>query len=164
MANRCHPDCEALAGGGYARSIGEGHGPCKRASHDAGDCRPAARAEANRVHFDCDVRGVDEERLQILDVLSDPSCLMTVWPSDDDVLRMTLLEPIPLLITEDVEVEHIERFEVGFNGGRLNLGLRRRELRTLSWRLRRCGHIWHAERKDRDRREGEDTIDGGTHG
>jgi len=164
VANRCHPDGEALAGGGDTRSIGEGHGPCKRASHDAGDRRPAARAEANRVHFDCDVRGVDEERLQILDVLSDPSCLMTVWPGDDDVLRVTLLEPLPLLITEDVEVEHIERLEVGFNGGRLNLGFRRRDLRTLSWRLRRYGHIGHAESKGRDRREGEDTIDGGTHG
>src|SRR5207245_6407817 len=121
------------------RSIREGQRACEGASHDAGDRRPAARAEANRVHFDCDVRGVDEERLQILDVLGDPSRLMTVWPGDDDVLRVTLLEPVPLLITEDVEVEHIKCLEVGFNGGRLNLGLRRRELRTLSWRLRRHG-------------------------
>src|SRR5207245_8036822 len=94
----------------------------------------------------------------------DPSCLMAVWPGDDDVLRVTLLEPVPLLITEDVEVEHIERLEVGFNGGRLNLGLRRRELRTLGWRLRRHGHVWHAKRDGRDRRKGEGTIDGGTHG
>src|SRR2546427_6874746 len=82
VANGYHPDCEALASGGYARSIREGHGPCKGASHDAGDRRPGARTEANRVHFDCDARGVDEERLQILDVLVDPSCLMTVWPGD----------------------------------------------------------------------------------
>src|SRR5438132_12696845 len=118
MANRCHPDCEALAGGGYARSIREGQGPCEGASHDAGDRSPAARTEANRVHFDCDVRGVDEERLQILDVLSDSSCLMTVRPGDDNVLRVTLLKPVPLLITKDVEVEHIERLELGFNSGR----------------------------------------------
>src|SRR3989454_11106348 len=164
VANGYHPDCEALASGGYARSIREGHGPCKGASHDAGDRRPGARAEANRVHFDCDARGVDEERLQILDVLVDPSCLMTVWPGDDDVLRVTLLEPVPLLITKDVEVEDIERLEVGFNGGRLNLGLRRRDLRTLSWRLLRYGRVWHAKRRGRDRHKGEVTIDDGTHG
>src|SRR5439155_21230039 len=160
VANGYHPDCEAIARGGYARSIREGHGPCKGARHDAADRRPTDRAEANRVQFDCDARGVDEEHLQILDVLGDPSCLMTVWPGDDDVLRVTLLEPVPLLITEDVEVEHIKCLEVGFNGGRLNLGLRRRELRTLSWRLRRHGHVWHAKRDGRDRRKGEGTIDG----
>src|SRR5207302_7375038 len=117
----------------------------------------------NRVHFDRDVRGVDEERLQIVDVLRDSFCLVTVWPGDDDVLRVTLLEPVPLLITEDVEVEHIERLEVGFDGGRLSLGLRRGELRTLSRRLRRYSHTG-AERQGRDRRNGEETIDGGTHG
>src|SRR3989441_4314592 len=164
VANRCHPYCEALARGGYARSIRERHGPCKGARHDASDRRPAARAEANRVHFDCDVRGVDEEHLQILDVLGDPSCLMTVWPGDDDVLRVTLLEPVPLLITEDVEVEHIERLEVDFNGGRLNLGLRRREMWTLSWRLRRYGHVGDAKRDGRERPKGEGTVYGGTPG
>src|SRR3989440_4972865 len=152
MANRCHPDCEALAGGGYARSIREGQGPCEGASHDAGDRRPAARAEANRVHFDCDVRGVDEERLQILDVLGDPSRLMTVWPGDDDVLRVTLLEPVPLLITEDVEVEHIERLEVGFNGGRLNPRLRRGGMRERGRRVAPHRHVLYAQRGWRDAR------------
>src|SRR2546426_4798466 len=89
---------------------------------------------------------------------------MTVWPGDDDVLRVTLLEPVPLLITKDVEVEDIERLEVRFNGGGLNLGLRSRELRTLSWRLPRYGHVWHARRHGRDRHKGEVTIDDGTHG
>src|SRR2546426_3451736 len=89
---------------------------------------------------------------------------MTVWPSDDDVLRVTLLEPVPLLITKDVEVEDIERLEVGFNGGRLNLGLRGRGLRTLSWRLPPYSHVLHAKRHGRDRPKGEVTIYDGTHG
>src|SRR5438132_14035541 len=109
MANRCHPDCEALAGGGYARSIREGQGPCEGASHHAGDRRPAARAETNRVHFDCNVRGVDEERLEVLDVLSDPYCLMTVCRVVDVVFRVILLVRVPLLMIDDVEVEHIDR-------------------------------------------------------
>src|SRR5260370_13950431 len=97
VTNRCHPDAEALPGRGNARAIREGHGPRKGASHDAGDRRPAAGAEANRMHLDCDIRGVDEERLQILDVLVDPSGLMTVWPGDNDVLRVTLGQPVPFL-------------------------------------------------------------------
>src|SRR5260370_30643864 len=98
VADRCHPDGEALSGRGNARAIREGHGPRKGASHDARDRRPAAEAEANRMHLDRDIRGADEQRLQILDMLVDPPGLMTVRPGDDNVLRVTLVEPVPFLI------------------------------------------------------------------
>src|SRR2546422_8445452 len=51
--------------------------------------------------------GVDEERLQVLDVLVDSSGLMAVGPGDDDVLGVALLQPVPFLVAEDVEVEHV---------------------------------------------------------
>src|SRR5260370_33147523 len=72
VADRCHPDCEALAGRGNARAIREGHGPRKGASHDAADRRPAAGAEANRMHLDRELRAADSERPQILVTLADP--------------------------------------------------------------------------------------------
>src|SRR5260370_26843250 len=95
--------------------------------------------------LDGDIRGVDEECLQILDVLVDPSGLVAVWPGDNNVLRMTLVEPVPFLIAEDIEVEHVERRELSFNGGHLSLGFGRRELRTLGWRLRRRSQLRHAK-------------------
>src|SRR5258708_20196673 len=158
VTNRCHPDCEALPGRGNARAISEGHGPRKGASHDAGERRPGAGAEANRMHLDCDSRGVDEERLQILDVLIDPSGLMTVWPGDNDVLRVTLVQPVPFLIAEDVEVEHVKRLEVGLNGRRLSLGFRRRGLPTPWWRLPRRRRAPRATPPRRQPRSGEVAI------
>src|SRR5437867_10352436 len=89
-----------------------------------------------------DVWGVDEEGFQILDVLVDPFGFMAVWPGDDDVLCVALLESVPFLIAKDVEVEHVERLEVLFNSQGLSLGLRGRKLRALGGRLsgRRRAH------------------------
>src|SRR5438552_8907519 len=100
VTNRCHPDCEALPRGSNFRSVRKGHGPRECASHDARNCRPAARAKPDRMDLDRDIRGVDEEGFQILDVFGDPSRLMAVWPSNDDVLRVALLESIPFLVAE----------------------------------------------------------------
>src|SRR2546422_5676372 len=135
VANRCHPDGEALPGRGNARAVREGHGPSKGAGHDPGDRRPATGPEANRVHLDRDVWRPDEERLQVLDVLLDSARLLPVRPGHEDVLGVTLPEAVPLLVAEDVEVEHVEGLEVPLDGGRLALGRGRWELRALSGRL-----------------------------
>src|SRR5260370_34058180 len=104
--------------------------------------------------LDGDIRGVDEECLQILDVFVDPSGLVAVWPGDNNVLRVTLVEPVPFLIAEDVEVEHVERLEVGFNGGRLGLTRRRRGLGSRGWGRRGRGHAGRAKAARRPRRGG----------
>src|SRR5438067_1752202 len=91
------------------------------ASHDSGDAGPISRAEADRMHLDFDVGCIDEHRAQILDVLRDALCLVAVGPGDDDVLRVALSEPVPFLITEDVEVEGVEDFEILLHGRRLLL-------------------------------------------
>ena len=38
--------------------------------------------------------------------------LMSIWPVDDDVLRVALLEFVPLLVREDVEIQIVERRDV----------------------------------------------------
>src|SRR5260370_39862157 len=104
--------------------------------------------------LDGDIRGVDEECLQILDVFVDPSGLVAVWPGDNNVLRMTLVEPVPFLIAEDVEVEHVERSEVGFNGGRVGLGAGEGGVRSPRWHPRRRQPLWRGKRGAPPRRKG----------
>src|SRR6266568_4207530 len=74
------------------------------------------------MHLDLDVRCVDEHCLEIFDVPLDAKRIVAVGPRHDDVFRVALTEPVPLLITEDVEVERVEDFEILLHCRRLLLG------------------------------------------
>jgi len=78
------------------------------------------------VHLDRDVGCEDEERLQVLDVLGYALGLVAVGPGDDDVFRVAFVQPVPLLVAEDVEVEHVEDLEVALDRGCLALRCGRR--------------------------------------
>jgi len=73
---------------------------------------------------------------QILDVPVDPPWSRGRRPGDDDVFRVAFVEPAPLLIAEDVEVEHVEDLEVALDRGRLALLSGRRGERMLGRGLR----------------------------
>lgn len=64
---------------------------------------------------------VDEELLQIVDVHVDALRGVPIGPVDDDVLGVALVEPVPLLMAEDIEIEGVEDLQV-LRGGEL-LGL-----------------------------------------
>src|SRR5437667_8760841 len=57
---------------------------------------------------DVGVGCIDEHALEIFDVPGDPARLMTIRPRHDDVVRVTLGQTWPFLVTEDVEIECIE--------------------------------------------------------
>jgi hypothetical protein len=103
------------------------------------------------MHLNGDIGGVDEESLQVLDVLGNSSRLVAIRPGDDDVPGVTLPESVPFLVAKDVEVERVERLEIGFNGGGQRLGVRRWELRMLRGRLCRRGHARQDSRYGRYR-------------
>src|SRR2546430_13394945 len=107
----------------------------KRAGHHARYRGPGAGAEANRVHLDRDVRRKDEEGLEVLDVLVDALGLVAVGPGDDDVFRVAFVQPVPLLVAEDVEVQGVEDLEVLLDGRRLLLVSRGRRCGGLRRRL-----------------------------
>ena len=58
--------------------------------------------------LDAGVGSKDELRLQLSDVGFEPLGGVTVWIVDQDVEAVVLLEPLPLLISVNVEVERIE--------------------------------------------------------
>src|SRR5947199_7320817 len=92
--------------------------------------------DPNRMYLDLDVRGKDKQGFQILDVLFNSLRLVTVRPRHDDVFSMTLVQTIPLLIAEHIEVERVEQLQILFDRGRLTFMRRRRRLRLFPWRLR----------------------------
>src|SRR2546425_4059144 len=94
-----HADREALAGRLDELAVAGRHGLGKRARHDAGYGSPGARAEADGVHLDRDIRGEDEKRLEVLDVLLDSFRLVAVRPGHNDVPGVALVQPVPLLVT-----------------------------------------------------------------
>src|SRR2546422_5491035 len=130
-----HADCEALARGVNEFAVAGGHGLRKRAAHHARYRGPGAGAEANRVHLDRDVRRKDEEGLEVLDVLVDTFGLVAVGPGDDDVFRVAFVQPVPFLVTKDVEVQGVEDLEVLLDRWRLLLVSRRRRRGLLRRRL-----------------------------
>ena len=108
VANRDHADRKTLPGRGNGFAVRQRHRLGEGPGHHAGHRCPGAGAEANRMSLDGDVRGKDEQRLQVLDVPVDALGLMTIGPGHDDVCGMALLESIPFLIAEDIEVERVE--------------------------------------------------------
>src|SRR3989454_191026 len=116
-----HADCEAPARGLNEFAVAGGHGLRKRAGHHARYRGPGAGAEANRVHLDRDVRRKDEEGLEVLDVFVDTFGLVSVRPGHHDVFRVTFVQPVPFLVTKDVEVQGVEDLEVLLDRWRLLL-------------------------------------------
>lgn len=66
----------------------------------------------------------EEQRLEVLNVRPDAFGFVTVGPSVDDVLGVARVETIPLLVTEDFEVQRAEGVEVPFDERMLPLGRR----------------------------------------
>src|SRR5438445_13098124 len=130
-----HADCEAPARGLNEFAVAGGHGLRKRAGHRARYRGAGAGAEANRVHLYRDVRRKDEEGLEVLDVFVDTFGLVSVGPGHDDVFRVAFVQPVPLLVAEDVEVQGVEDLEVLLDGRRLLLVRRRRRRGFLRRRL-----------------------------
>ena len=58
------------------------------------------------------VRRIHEHRFEIFDVLFDSLRFVAVGPMHDDVRGMALLQLVPLLIAEHVEVQVVERGDV----------------------------------------------------
>src|SRR5438309_862509 len=58
-----------------------------------------------------------------------------VGPGHDDVFRVAFVQPVPLLVAEDVEVQGVEDLEVLLDGRRLLLVRRRRRRGVLRRRL-----------------------------
>src|SRR5579859_1040575 len=137
VTDRRHRDGEALAGRRNTRTVRERHWAGEGPGHHPGDRSPTAGAEANRMHLDGDIRRVYEECFKVLDMPLDALGFVAIRPSDDDVVRVTLPQPVPFLIAEYVKVEDVKELEVGFHGRRLHFGRRRRELRMFRGRLRR---------------------------
>src|SRR3989454_8061448 len=135
VADGGHADREALARGLNEFAVAGGHGLRKRAGHHARYRGPGAGAEADGVHLDRDIRGEDEKRLQVLDVLLDSFRLVAVRPGHHDVFRVTFVQPVPFLVTKDVEVQRVEDLEVLLDRWRLLLVRRRRRRGVLRRRL-----------------------------
>ncbi len=66
------------------------------------------------------------------DVFLNALGLVSVGPGNDDVVRMALRQPVPLLVAEDIEVEHVEDLQMLLDGADFAL-----RLRVLS--TRECG-------------------------
>ena len=62
--------------------------------------------------------------------------LVAVGPRDDDVFGVGLVQPVPFLVAEDIEVERVEQLEVALHFRRLLFVGRRRGRRILCRRLR----------------------------
>src|SRR6266849_5569066 len=142
VPDRGHAERESLSRRRNRLAVSSGHWPGECAGHHTGSCCPRPGTEADRMDLDLDVGGEDEESFQILDVLVDALRLVTVGPGHDDVLGMTLTEPVPLLVAEYVEIEGIEDLEVFLDSGGLTLRRRRGSCRMLGHRL--CEN-WPAE-------------------
>jgi hypothetical protein len=77
---------------------------------------PVTGGDTDWVLPDSCVGGVDEHRLQVLDVNVYTVGGVTVRPVDRDVFRVAATELVPLLPAKNVEVEVVEGREVGFFG------------------------------------------------
>src|SRR6266481_4065094 len=64
------------------------------------------------MYLDLDVGTPHEHRFQILYVLLDAFRLMTVRPGHDDILGVALAYTVTLLLTEHIEIEHVEEFQL----------------------------------------------------
>src|SRR5439155_13614972 len=83
------------------------------------------------MYLDLDVRTPHEHRFQIFYVLLDALRLVAVRPSDDDIICVALAEAVPFLITEHIEIEHVEDFQLLLHGCRLVFMRWGRKLRML---------------------------------
>src|SRR6266849_6185697 len=132
MTNGHHRELEGLIRRQNRLAVADRHRLRERAGHLARNARPVARTEPDGMNLDLDVGRVDEHRLQVLDVFLNALGLVSVGPGNDDVVRMALRQPVPLLVAEDIEVEHVEDLQVLLDGA----------YSGRSWR-----HIW-SERPD----------------
>src|SRR5712664_317720 len=66
MADRRHADRETLARRRDRPAVGSGHRASEGSRHHARYGRPRARTEADRMHFNLNVGGEDEERFEVL--------------------------------------------------------------------------------------------------
>src|SRR5437867_1459843 len=107
------------------------------------------------MYLDLDVRTPHEHRFQIFDVLLNTLRLVAVRPSDDDIISVALAEAVPFLITEHIEIEHVERFQLLLHGCRLVFMRWGRKLRMLKLLL---SHRWPTSPCD-DREDCKETSD-----
>src|SRR5260221_13096512 len=87
--------------------------------HYARDGGPGAGSDADGVDLDRDVGSEDEEGLEVLDVLVDALRLGAVGPGYDDVFGVSLVDPIPFLGAEAIEVERVDQVAVALHLRRL---------------------------------------------
>src|SRR5439155_21192057 len=83
------------------------------------------------MYLDLDVRTPHEHRFQIFNVLLNTLRLVAVRPSDDDILSVALAKAVPFLITEHIEIEHVEDFQLLLHCWRLVFMRWGRKLRML---------------------------------
>lgn len=93
--------CNALA-------TADWHGLGERTSHVTDHRGPMPVRDFDWVLLDRKVGHRNEHSFQVLDVLFDAMRVVTVRPGYGDVCGMALLQAIPFLIAEHIEVERVE--------------------------------------------------------
>jgi len=125
VAYRRHRDAVGLAGRLNNLAVRENHRLREGTLEPAGHGRPLAvrSAEPDRVLLDPVVGRERPHVLQVLDVLLNAFALVAIGPVYYDILRVALVEVLPLLTGVDAEVQVIEVRKVLRERGRDPLNL-----------------------------------------
>jgi len=112
MADAAHVDSETFAGWRNCFAVAGSHGFRERAFHHADHTRPVCRSKLNWMSLNAHIRRVNEHHLQIVQMSLQSRGFTPVWPVDDDIFRMTLTQFLPILLSQDAEVEGVQTPEV----------------------------------------------------
>ena len=108
MPHRAHIELELFACRRDGIAAAHGHGLRERPLDHPDHTCPVARSNPYRMNLDARVRREDEHRLQLLNVRIETLGRVAIRIMHEDILGMTLGEPLPFLVRVNVEVQSIE--------------------------------------------------------